>query len=396
MQRFLFFLIFVPILGYGQEIISGYLTDKENHPIENAKVFFENVTPLKTISNEQGYFEINYGGFEIEGRKLIIFKEGYKFVTLSSKKLQSQMVITLEPVDSVEEKVEKPIYENDVVELDEGLIYNSFAIDSIKKINTILDKIQEKFITNYSSSQTSYAIEGFHSLTEIRSEDEEDTLLYLKSPLFLELTSHADPLIHLNSNIGIQPVSTLFVKNPRYHVPQESPFFLYDQFTWINFLQKDFLTKRKNYQYQIMSEDDQSYQISFQIKKIQMDSWSGNFTVDKTNFAITRLEANLEFNRKNSFTIVSKNQTKNATSIIYFEGAKIIWEFAKPDFGFYQIKNLRADYRILHIGVDPTFTPQFLVKTRFEFHKSTLPADIKILPLNELLFRAFMKNYADE
>src|SRR5690606_5567742 len=111
-----------------------------------------------------------------------------------------------------------------------------------------------------------------------------------------------------------------------------SPFFLYEQFSWIDFIGKDFLNKRKLYKYEILYEDDDVYELAFRIKKIQEDCWSGVMTVNKKDFAITRLEVNLEFNRKNSYTIVSKNQTKNATSIIYFEGAKIAWEFEKPEY----------------------------------------------------------------
>src|SRR5690606_18147231 len=118
-------------------------------------------------------------------------------------------------------------------------------------------------------------------------------------------------------------------------------------------------------------------------------------TVNKKDYAIEKLEVELEFNRKNSYTIVSKNQTKNATAIIYFEGAKIVWEFAKPEYGHYKIKKLNAYYRIIHVGANPDFTPEFLVNTKFNFKDGSLPEESKILPLNDLLFIAFQKNHAN-
>src|SRR5690606_31896595 len=121
---------------------------------------------------------------------------------------------------------------------------------------------------------------GYHALTEKRSEEREDTLLYLKDPLHLELTSYNDRSIHLNSHIAVTPASTLYVRNNEYNVSRESPFFLYEQFSWIDFIDKDFLNKRRLYNYRILSEDDESYELSFTIKKIQEDSWSGVMTVN--------------------------------------------------------------------------------------------------------------------
>jgi len=380
----------------GQEFVSGYITDKNNTPIPGAMVFFQQSADLNTISDDTGFFKIDYSGYDISGFKFIVFKDGYKEKIFPGKKVKELMVITLDPVKQPEEKEDSTIlYEDDIVELDEGVFYNSFAIDSIQKINSILDNIKKNYPGNYPAIQTTYEVQGFHALTEKLSEEREDTLLYLKNPLHLELTAYNDEEIHLNSKIIVQPSSTLFVRNNDYNVSRESPFFLYEQFSWIDFIDKDFLNKRKLYKYEILYEDDDVYELEFKIKKVREGSWSGIMTVNKKDFAITKLEVNLEFNRKNSYTIVSKNQTKNATSIIYFEGAKIIWEFEKPEYGNYKIKKLNSDYRIIHVGVNPEFTPQFLVNTYFEFKTAPIPEECKILPLNDLLFIAFQKNYAN-
>src|SRR5690606_18660105 len=195
---------------------------------------------------------------------------------------------------------------------------------------------------------TTYEVAGYHALTE-KGPESTDTLLFLRNPLHLELTSYADREIHLNSKIVVQPSSTLYVRNNRYNISRDSPFFLYEQFSWIDFVEKDFLNKERNYDYNITYEDDEIYEIKFSIKKIQRDSWSGIMTVAKKDFAVLDLEVNLEFNRKNSYTIVNKNETRNATSLIYFEGAKIHWNFKKNNSGIYKINSLKADYRIIHV-----------------------------------------------
>jgi len=397
LRKLLFLAYLFPFLAFGQDFVSGYITDRNNRPIPDVKVFFQDVAELNTTADEKGFFKIDYSGYDISGFKLIIYKDGYKEKVFPGRKVKNLMVITLEPTKETKAEADSTaIYEDDIVELDGGIFYSSFAIDSLKKINSILDNIRKNHPRNYPSVNTTYNVKGYHALTEKRSEEREDTLLYLKDPLHLELTSYSDPSIHLNSHIAVTPASTLYVRNNEYNVSRESPFFLYEQFSWIDFIDKDFLNKRRLYNYKILSEDDENYELSFTIKKIQEDSWSGIMRVNKKDFAITKLEVNLEFNRKNSYTIVNKNQTKNATSIIYFEGAKIVWEFAKPNpYGIYQIKKLNADYRIIHVGVNPDFTPQFLVRSGLDFTTESLPDDCKILPLNDLLFIAFQKNYAN-
>lgn len=380
-----------PAISWAQGVVSGFVTDANNQPLDSVMIFFQKSTELNTVSDSQGFFRIDYTDYEITGWKLTFYKNGYKEKTIPYKKLSDLMVVTLEPVIS---KVEKKIYEEDIVELDEGIIYSSFAIDTLKKINSILDKIKLNHTSNYPSITTTYQVKGYHSLTEKLSEEREDTLLYLKNPLHLELTSYSDKNIHLNSKMAVQPTSTLFVRNNVYNVPKDSPFFLYEQFSWVDFINKDFLNKRRSYKYSILSEDANTYQIGFNVKKPAEGSWSGIMTVNKEDFAILKLETNLGFNRKNSYTIVSKNQTKNSTSIIYFEGAKIIWEFEKSTSGYYNISKLNSDYRIIHVGVSPDYTPQFLVKTSMDFTTESLPDECKILPLNDFLFIAFQKNYA--
>ncbi len=353
-------------------------------------VFFQHSNELNTITNTNGFFEIDYTEYEISGFKLTFYKEGYKEKIIPFKKLSSQMVVTLEPMMKKEENA---IYEDDIIELKEGIIYSSFAIDSLKKINSVLDNVILKHPSNYPYVNSVYNLKGYHSLSEKVNDEREDTLLYLKSPLHMELSAYNDINIHLNSKIAIQPESTLFVKNQNYNVPKDSPFFFNEQISWIDFLSKDVLRKRKLYTYKIIYEDDEKYEISFDIKKVQKNSWSGILTIRKDNFAVTKIETDLEFNRRNSYTIVSKSRTKNSTSLIYFEGAKVILHFEKPDYGFYQVKDLESSYRIIHVGVDPAHTPQFLVQTKFDFTKDSLPEECKVLPLNELLFLAFHKNY---
>jgi len=387
--RLILFVLLIPVFSTAQSIVSGFVTDKNNQPLDSVMVFFYKSNELNTLSDAQGFFKIDYSDYEIKGWKLSFYKEGYKEQSIPYKKLSDLMVVTLDPLVPKEENL---IYEDDIVELDEGVVYSSFAIDSLKKINSILDNIQLRHSTNYPLFNSTYRVQGYHALTEKLSEEREDTLLYLKSPLHLELTSYNDKNIHLNSQIAVQPTSTLFVRNNQYHVPKDSPFFLYEQFSWVDFINKDFLNKRRNYQYKILSEDENFYEISFTIKKPKEASWSGIMTVNKTDFAITKLETDLEFNRKNSYEIVSRNQSKNATSLIYFEGAKIIWEFAQTDSGLYNISKLNADYRIIHVGVNPDYTPQFLVKTEMNFNKEIFPEEHKILPLNDFLFIAFQKN----
>src|SRR5690606_947794 len=131
----------------------------------------------------------------------------------------------------------------------------------------------------------------------------------------------------------------------------------------IDFVDKDFLSKERIYNYYITYEDSDIYEIKFEIKKIQKDSWSGIMTVAKKDFAVLDLEVNLEFNRKNSYTIVNKNETRNATSLTYFEGAKIHWNFKENETGTYRINSLDANYRIVHVGVSPDYTPQFFVNS---------------------------------
>lgn len=396
LRKLLFLVCLLPLFTLGQNFVSGYITDKNNSPIPGAMVFFQQAADLNTTSDDKGFFKIDYSGYDISGFRLVVFKDGYKEKTFPGKKLKDLMVITLDPVKEIIIKTDSTvIYENDIVELSESVFYSSFVIDSIQKINSILDNIKKNHAKNYPSINTTYEVNGYHALTEQASPEKEDTLLYLKSPLHLELTSYSDNSIHLNSHIAVQPASVLYVRNNEYNVSRESPFFLYEQFSWIDFISKDFLNKRKLYKYEILYEDDDVYELAFRIKKIQEDSWSGVMTVNKKDFAILKLEVNLGFNRKNSYTIVSKNQTKNATSIIYFEGAKIVWEFGKSEYGAYKIKKLDSDYRIIHVGVNPEFTPQFLVKTSFDFKTGAVPEKCKILPLNDLLFIAFQKNYAN-
>lgn len=354
-------------------------------------VFFQKSNELNTQTDGQGFFKIDYSEYEINGWKLTFYKEGYKEKTIPFKKLGEQMVVTLDPMVK---RTEISIYENDIVELEEGIVYSSFTIDSLKKINSILDNIKLRHSTNYPLKNTTYQVTGYHALTEKINEEREDTLLYLKNPLHLELTSYTDKNIHLNSKMAVQPTSTLFVRNNVYNAPKDSPFFLYEQFSWVDFIDKDFLQKKRHYKYRIVNEDENTYEISFNIKKIQEASWSGVMTVNKEDFAILKLETNLEFNRKNSYTIVSKNQNKNSTSLIYFEGAKIVWEFSKSTSGIYNINTLNSDYRIIHVGVNPDYTPQFLVRTGMSFLEESLPEECKILPLNDFLFIAFQKNYA--
>lgn len=353
-------------------------------------VFFHKSDDLNTLSDKQGYFKIDYSEIEITGWKLTFYKEGYKEKSIAFKKLSDLMVVTLDPAIK---KIETTLYEDEIVELDEGIVYSSFAVDSVRIINSILDNIKQRHATNYPLTNTTYQVRGYHSLTEKLSEEREDTLLYLKNPLHLELTSYTDKNIHLNSQIAVQPSSTLFIRNEVYNVPKDSPFFLYEQFSWVDFINKDFLNKKRNYKYKILSQDGSNYVIGFTIKKPMEASWSGTMVVNKEDYAILKLEVNLEFNRKNSYSIVSKNLTKNSTSIIYFEGAKIDWEFKKNDSGFYNIHKLNSDYRIIHVGVSPDFTPQFIVKTSMDFSEGTFPDECKILPLNNFLFLAFQKNY---
>lgn len=389
--RFLFLIILLPSLSWAQGIVSGFVIDKENQPIDSVMVFFHKSDELNTVSDTKGFFKIDYSDIEITGWKLTFYKEGYKEQSIPFKKLSDLMVVTLEPFIKKEEKI---MYEDEIVELDEGTVYSSFAVDSSEVIHSILDSIKLRHSSNYPLINTTYQVQGYHSLTEKLSEEREDTLLYLKNPLHLELTSYNDKNIHLNSQIAVQPTSTLFVKNNVYNAPKDSPFFLYEQFSWVDFINKDFINKRRNYNYKILNQDETSYEIGFTVKKPQEGSWSGMMVINKEDFAVLKLEIHLEFNRKNSYTIVSKNQTKNATSMIYFEGAKIVWEFAKSTSGFYKISSLNSDYRIIHIGVSPDYTPQFLVSTKMNFTQESLPEECKILPLNDLLFIAFQKNNA--
>jgi hypothetical protein len=387
--------LIAPLFCLGQEVVSGFITDINNRPVSKAVVYFKGISDLTSVSNAQGFFKIDYSGYDVSDLKLIVHKDGYKEKSFSSRKISDLMVITIE-FDSKNPITDSAaIYENEIVELDEGIFYSSFEVDDKDKIDGILDKIKKNYSQNYPDSMSTYEVKGFHSLTEKVSETQEDTLLYLKNPLHLELTSYHDKEIHLNSKIVVQPNSTLYVRNNRYNVSKDSPFFLYEQFSWIDFIDKDFLNKKRNYEYRLTYEDDNIYEISFKIKKVQEDSWSGVFTVDKKDFAILDLEIDLEFNRKNSYTIVNKNETKNATSLIYFEGAKIHWNFEKSDSGFYKIHHLDANYRIIHVGVNPDYTPQFFVNTKFDFNESALPEECKILPLNDLLYIAFQKNYAN-
>lgn len=389
LYRLFLFVLLIPALSSAQGIVSGFVTDKNNQPLDSVMVFFHKSEELNTISDKQGFFKIDYSDIEITGWKLTFYKEGFKEQSIPFKKLSDLMVVTLEPLIKKEEKI---IYEDEVIELDEGIMYSSFAVDSMKFINSILDNIKLRHSANYPLFNTTYQVRGYHSLTEKLSEEREDTLLYLKDPLHLELTSYNDKSIHQNSKMAIQPTSTLFISNNTYNVPKDSPFFLYEQFSWVDFINKEFINKRRIYNYKILNEDENTFQISFTVKKPQQGSWSGTMIVNKEDFAILKLETYLEFNRKNSYEIVSRNQTKNSTSIIYFEGAKIIWEFAKSDSGIYNISKLNSDYRIIHIGVSPDYTPQFLVKTQMNFSKDILPEEHKILPLNEFLFIAFQKN----
>lgn len=389
--RFLFLIILLPSISWAQGIVSGFVIDKENQPIDSVMVFFHKSDELNTVSDTKGFFKIDYSDIEITGWKLTFYKEGYKEQSIPFKKLSDLMVVTLEPFIKKEEKI---MFEDEIVELDEGTVYSSFAVDSSEVIHSILDSIKLRHSSNYPLINTTYQVQGYHSLTEKLSEEREDTLLYLKNPLHLELTSYNDKNIHLNSQIAVQPTSTLFVKNNAYNAPKDSPFFLYEQFSWVDFINKDFINKRRNYNYKILNQDETSYEIGFTVKKPQEGSWSGTMVINKEDFAVLKLEIHLEFNRKNSYTIVSKNQTKNATSMIYFEGAKIAWEFAKSTSGFYKISSLNSDYRIIHIGVSPDYTPQFLVSTKMNFTQESLPEECKILPLNDLLFIAFQKNNA--
>lgn len=390
MYRLLFLFFILPAISWSQAIVSGYVIDKNNQPLDSVVVFFQHTNELNTLTNANGFFLIDYTDYEISGFRLTFYKEGYRETVLPYRRLSDQMVVTLEPV----EKKKETLYEDDLIVLDEGIIYSSFAIDSLQKINSVLDKIVAKHPYNFPMSPMIYRLNGYHALSEKVNSERQDTLLYIKNPLHLQLSAYNDTKIHLNSNIAVQPTSTMFVKNQQYTVPRDSPFFLNEQISWINFINKEFLKKRKSYNYKILYEDAEIYEIGFQVKKIQKNSWSGVLTIRKEDFAVTKIETDLEFNRKNSYTIVSKNQTKNSTSIIYFEGAKIIIEFAKPNpASRYHIQNLESSYRIVHVGVDPVHTPQFIVQTKFEFTQDSFPQECRVLPLNELLFLAFHKNY---
>lgn len=393
LYRLLFLFCFLPVISWSQTIVSGYVIDKNNRPLDSVMVFFQHSKELNTLTNTDGFFLIDYSDYEISGLKLTFYKEGYKEKIIPYKKLSNQMIVTLEPA---EKKKENDLFEDDVVLLDEGIIYSSFAIDSLQKIYSVLDNVIARHHSNYFAQNTIYRLNGYHALSEKINTEREDTLLYIKNPLHIQLSAYNDPKIHQNSNIAVQPHSTLFIKNQKYTVPKNSPFFLDEQISWINFLNKDVLKKRKSYQYKILYEDTEKYEIAFQIKKIQKDSWSGVLTIRKDDFAVTRVETDLEFNRRNSYTIVSKYQSKNSTSIIYFEGAKIILDFAKKEDGSYHIQNLTSSYRIVHVGVSPVHTPQFLVQTQFEFFQDAFPEECRVLPLNELLYLAFHKNYRYE
>ncbi len=391
MYKLLFLFCFFPALSWSQSIVGGYVIDKNNRPLDSVMVFFQHSHELNTLTNANGYFEMDYSGHEITGFKLTFYKDGYKEKIIPYKKLGSQMVVTLEP-----QKKSETIYENDSIILDEGIIYSSFTVDNLQKINSILNKVVERYPYNYAMVPTIYRLDGYHALSERVNEEREDTLLYIKTPLHLELPAYNSDKIHQLSNIAVQPHSTLFVKNQYYNVPKNSPFFLNEQISWVSFIHKNVLKKRKMYDYKILYEDGDKIEIGFQVKKIQKDSWSGILTIDKADFAVTKLETNLEFNRRNSYTIVSKNQTKNSTSLIYFEGAKITIDFEKGEFGSYHIRHLDSAYRIVHVGVDPFHTPQFLVQTKMEFTPDQFPDECRVLPLNEFLFLAFHKNYRYE
>lgn len=394
-KLYLLFFIFSSHYLFSQDYVSGFVTDKYNAPIANAVVYFDKLNELSTRSDQSGFFKIDYSGYDLAGTKLVVYKEGYKTKYYPPRKVRELMVVTLElqtPKNIGNDSVK--LYEDDVVALDENIIYRSFEADEKQDVRQILNNIKSNFSKNYPQNLTTYKVTGYHSLTE-KGEETEDTLLYLKNPLHLELTSYADKDIHLNSKIAVQPTSTLYVRNNLYNISRDSPFFLYEQFSWIDFVDKDFLSKERIYNYYITYEDSDIYEIKFEVKKIQEDSWSGIMTVDKKDFAILDLEVNLEFNRKNSYTIVNKNETKNATSLIYFEGAKIHWNFKKNNSGIYKINSLKADYRIIHVGVSPDYTPQFFVNSKFEFTEESFPEECKILPLNDLLYIAFQKNHAN-
>ncbi|HEY0355235.1 MAG TPA: carboxypeptidase-like regulatory domain-containing protein, partial [Flavisolibacter sp.] len=53
-----FLLVLFPILGYGQNFISGNVTDQQGKPVPNASVFLSN-TSLGTKADGNGYFQLN-------------------------------------------------------------------------------------------------------------------------------------------------------------------------------------------------------------------------------------------------------------------------------------------------------------------------------------------------
>lgn len=389
MPKIILILLFIPLFTFSYaQTLTGFVSDKANQPLEGVLILIDKKPELETNTNEVGYFELNVDNQDLSNAKIVFQKNQYKEKIIPLKKFTSGMVITLETVFKSD-----VIYADDEIELTEAVIYSTFKIDSLARINSYLTKANQNFIHNYPLHPTTYRVDGFHSLSEKVNPKREDTLMYVKSPFYIDLTSYTDEKLYLNSNILINPDATLYVKNPEYNVPKNSPFFLNDQINWINLYKRDFFTKRKNYTYKIVEENADFITISFKIKKPQLNSWSGSVTINKEDFAITKVELDLEFNRKNSYTIVSQSVNKNATSLIYFEGAKITWKFSKAANNIYKISELDSKYRIIHVGANSEYTPQFIVNTQMKFKPATTPEDHKLLALNELLYMLFHKNY---
>jgi len=107
--------IIIALLGKSQSKINGYVVDENNNPISNVNIFFKNNQVKGTISNKDGYFEINN-----QNDSLIFLHLIYKSITI---KPDSSNIIVLN---------EKSFLLNEVVissEISELIIKNPWIID---------------------------------------------------------------------------------------------------------------------------------------------------------------------------------------------------------------------------------------------------------------------------
>jgi len=54
----LLFFIFIPALFFGQRLLSGFITNEQNIPLAGAEIFVKNASDLRTIADQNGYYEM--------------------------------------------------------------------------------------------------------------------------------------------------------------------------------------------------------------------------------------------------------------------------------------------------------------------------------------------------